>query len=83
MLIMNLLFIYLIEKIEDSIFTGTYTLYSNRNYVMKIRDLIKGLTYFYYRSYLHADLMINTCFFSFYYLVNSPYYIQNTKSISI
>lgn len=62
MLIMNLLFIYLIEKIED-IFTGICTLYSKRNYVMKIRDLIKGLTYFYYRSYLHADLMINTCLF--------------------
>lgn len=46
MLIMNLLFIYLIEKIENSIFTGIYTLYSKRNYVMKIRDLIKGLTYF-------------------------------------
>lgn len=63
MLIMNLLFIYLIDKTEDSIFTDICTLYSKRNYVTKIGDLIKGLIYFYYRSYLHADLMINTCFF--------------------
>lgn len=26
---------------------------------MKTKNLIKGLTFFYYYSYLHADLMIN------------------------
>lgn len=28
---------------------------------MKTKNLIKGLTFLYYYSYLHADLMINMC----------------------